>query len=267
MGLRTTQDIGILLHKCRNRINMVGIELEGGWDSTRPLVNQQIIRDGSVKFDPPQDVIKAINAYPPTDKQIKLVEEWKAKPRPQYIGELPSPPIKPDIVEKWVKVHFPNFVNKTCGLHIHMSFHHAFHYMVLMTSEYQERIVEYLRLWASKEDLPRTHPLWERLEGKSEYCQLLYIADAQSRLERKAYDRNVPVHRYTAINYSHATHGTVECRLLPMFDSAEQSIRALKEVMAITNAFLVSTARREEKHEVLVKFDGDETVEELKESA
>jgi hypothetical protein len=261
MGLKTTTDIGMLLHKCRNRVKLVGIELEGGWHE-KPPCGGAVIRDGSVRLDPSQDVINAANAI--TAQQAVLAHYTKT--RPLHIGELPSQPMQVKDMDEWIVANYPSHVNATCGLHIHMSFKDLFHYMVLMSSGYQASIVDYLTRWAEAEGLPPNHPIWERLAGRSRYCQHLYIADAQARLERKAYDQNVPVHRYTAINYSHGTHGTIECRLLPMFDTAAMALKALKEVLAITNAFLVSAARRED-YNVLVQVDSDIDLKELKESA
>lgn len=263
MGLSFTRDFDKLLHHCRNRVHLVGVELEGGWRRRR----EDVIRDGSVHMDePPDEVIRAANAYPQTARCLKILEEYE-KNRPRSIGELPSKPMTVKDMPLWVRENYPEFVNQTCGLHIHMSFRLPYHYMLLMRGDFQDVVVDYVRRWAEKKDLEPTHPIWPRLRGESTYCQLKYLGDAQAALGRKHYERDAPVHRYTAINYSWGTHGTIECRLLPMFPSADLGIEALQEIIAITNAFLVSEARKEEMHEALIIPDGtDEGIQVYQES-
>jgi hypothetical protein len=251
-GLTKTRDIGKLLHNCRQRVHRVGIELEGGWGNNLPP-GTRVIRDGSVDVKGyvapklPVEILSALDrGISLTEAQQKVVSEYGALTI-MHIGEIPSAILTIPQMDAWVKTHFPIFVNKSCGLHIHMSFKDMLTYMRLMTPAYQDAMVEYLRRWGVKEGLPTTHHLFSRLRGESRYCKLNYFAQEQARIEGKNYNHDAAINRYTAINYSFGTHGTVECRLLPMFPTAEQSLRALKEVLAITNAFLVAQARREDK--------------------
>ena len=204
----------------KSRIINVGIEIEGGW--TRLPPGARIVRDGSVHLP-------------------EVGEDLVA------IGEFPSHPMSPSDVDMWMRAFYPQYVNSTCGLHVHMSFKHALQYQRLMSEEYPATIVEYMTRWAIEEALPMTHPLWARLKGESLYCQHIFNADQQVLNQDKDYNQQRKGHRYTVINYCWARYHTLECRLLPMMSTVEQSIRAVQEVMDITNKFLVVTARREAK--------------------
>ena len=253
MGLHVTSDIRQLLHHCRNRILLAGIELEGGWKAAR----HDVIRDGSVDIPPPIAVMMAADAYPQTAAQRALVQAWN-ETRCRAIGELPSAPMKVPDVERWMKVNYPDEVNQTCGLHVHMSFRDG-HYMRLMEKEFQDLFIALLEEWGAREIIPPDHHFWSRLRGESEYCRLTFMPDQQVQLTRKLFDRRCPVNRYTALNYSWNTHGTLEVRVLPMFEVAEQSIRAVSEIFAIVNAYLVSSARKEKTLTSVVTIESSET--------
>jgi hypothetical protein len=215
--------------KIRNRIHRLGVELEGGWETlprgTRP------IRDGSL--DP---------------FAIRLQQAGYTN---YIVGEVPSPPLSPRkddeavFWEDWLKKHWPVKIGEECGLHLHMSFLHAFTYQRLMNPTYPATIVRYMREWAETQNLPKDHPIWPRLEGKSPYCQHKFFADEQAATPTKDYNRDRQGHRYTVINYCYVRNHTLECRLLPMFDTLAQGQSALAELQNITNLFLVATAAKE----------------------
>jgi len=214
----------------RNRIDKVGIELEGGW-ATVP-VGGRVIRDGSVK-----------------GLSANVV----------HIGELVSAPIKTgknyEGVFEWVRKFYPYEVNHTCGLHVHMSFQTASNYMQLIRPEYPATIIASIEAWAIRMGLRKDHPLWPRLQGKSEYCQHTFHGEEQLKNNGKDYDKTRSGHRYTVINYAYNRTGTVECRLLPMMDTLDQGLSAIQEVLDVTNAFLVATAERPKKILAEVKND------------
>jgi hypothetical protein len=240
--------IADLIGRCRNRVALAGIELEGGWTKLPP--GGTVIRDGSVRIEPPQmpaAVRRAYAAYNDgvhTSKELELYKSWMAENNLRAAGELPSPPMQWAHVAKWVRDNYPQLTNATCGLHMHMSFRDLLHYQMLLEPGYPEAVVTEVTRWAQAR-LPGKHAIWSRLNGGSEYCQLKYFGAAQAALKEKRYERHAPVHRYTAINYAQGTHSTIECRLLPMFDTADEAIEALTLVRDITNAYLVSRATPE----------------------
>lgn len=188
----------------------------------------------------------------------------RRRPPSLKTGELPSEPLEPAKVPIWMKKYYPSVVNETCGLHVHMSFKSALHYQRLMVPEFQLTIVNYVKKWANDEKLPKEHPIWERLSGKSRYCQHKFFADQQAQMRQKDYDQARPGHRYTVINYCFNHHGTAECRLLPMMETADQGIRAVQNVLDITNAFLHVTAAREERVRAEVEVDSADTYREVR---
>ena len=242
-------NIDKFLGKATNKLYRIGIELEGGWET--PPKGYEIVRDGSVVIQ--QDMSSS-------------------HARPWFTGELQSGPIEvekfPAPIKKfpaWMLAYYPPHVNETCGLHVHMSFREAFRYARLMQPEFPATVLDYVERWARNEGLAENHPIWDRLMGKKDHCQPLYWADLQAKVGSKDYDKMRKGHRYTVINYAYGRYKTVECRLLPMMESPEQGIRAVQELINITNAFLVATAKREEKVEIQVRDTGEAFVEHRRE--
>lgn len=206
-------DIEKYLGKVKNRIALAGVELEGGWVDLPPDV-KEVVHDGSV-----------FNG--------RLPEGIR------YIGELPIGPAVPAAIPELMRIHYPCKMNNTCGMHVHMSFDTLWYYQLLMVPQYQETVVYYLKQWAHEVGLKDSHTIWDRLNGKSEFCQKKFWPDVQARTKRKGHDRNVDGHRYTIIHYcGRPMMNTIECRVLPMLPNAKQSIRAVQRLFDITNACL-----------------------------
>lgn len=268
--------------KLKERITMIGIELEGGWISLPP--GARVIRDGSVRNLPnptggPAYEVggRRVTAMPlreraraerrigesteaamvriNTEEQIRGVQPVAA-PEMQ-IGEIPSPPMPVSEMGVWMRRYYPQSVNETCGLHVHMSFENALHYQRLMVEAYQSTIVKYVTEWAKAESLRKDHCLWGRLRDESVYCQHKFWPDHQIKTRGKDHDQHKEGHRYTVINYCYGTTGTVECRLLPMMADAEQGVRAVQRILDITNAFLAKGKERESKHSSKVVVGDD----------
>lgn len=124
---------------------------------------------------------------------------------------------------------------------------------------------EMLRLlaeWGAAQKILADHHFWPRIRGENQYCRARYFGDEQAALPRKLYDRESEVNRYTAVNYSYNTHGTIEIRVLPMFETVNLAISAFKEVIAITNAFLVSQSRKEQAETVSIQANMESGPEE-----
>ena len=167
----------------------------------------------------------------------------------------------PEQVEAWVRAVYPQHVNPTCGLHVHMSFAHKLNYSRLMTPEFTPYMLDALRAWGQSEGLPEADPLWERLNRPDHpHCSHQYLADKQVLMRKKDYQSRGTDHsRYTAINYCEAQHrgngsgtGTVECRVLPMFQEPDVAMRAIWAVVDNTNRFLSRIRQREKATEATV---------------
>lgn len=225
--------------KFKDRIGTVGIEIEGAW-TTIPQ-GLRITRDGSLD-----------DWYNGTLAQKGF--------RPNQVGEVQSPPIEPRLVPEWMKKYYPQLIHDCCGLHVHMGMKNALCYMRLGDASYLPTVVEYFKRWATEEGLDQAHNIWPRLRGENRYCQHKFYFDEQVVKREKEFanwgrDRQPDGHRYTAINYCFGRLGTVECRLLPMFDSSERAIRAVQKLLWITNAYLVATAKKESKEVAEAKVE------------
>jgi hypothetical protein len=232
-------DIESLYGHCRNRIARVGVELEGGWKDMTP----------GIAFENDTSVFK--DAKTGTQKLPAGIS---------YAGEIPVGPFVPAVIGKAITKYYPDKVDSTCGLHVHMSFESLLHYGWLMVPEYQETILEYLIRWAKKEGFPDDHHIWTRLKGQSTYCQKKFWPDEQVKA-KKDHDRERFGHRYTVVHYC-GRQNTIEVRVLPMMTTPVQSIRAVKEVLRITNACLVKLASKELKESGRVELPVGEVVEE-----
>lgn len=232
-------DIEAFRKKCRNRVYRVGIELEGGWD--RLPAGVRLVHDGSVQFGrKPGEMI------------------------PAHHGELPGGPL--DVVQgsptywgQWLRTNYPQHVNDTCGMHVHLSFKTAFAYNRIMRAEYPATVIAEFLKWSKREALAEDHPIWPRLQGKCKYCQHRFDADNQVINRDKDHNQERAGHRYTVINYCWARYNTAECRLLPMMANADQATRAIQELIDVTNSFLLATGGKEEKSKV--RHEVDEGVE------
>lgn len=253
----------------RNRIDKVGIELEGGWQKVPAKFKDKHLaleHDGSVKFEDPVRMAELTRiqqlASRTTDAKKRAefatayakLEQEIAKLMPRHKGEIPSPPIAVEEVEQFITDCYPTQINATCGLHVHMSFVHRLNYARIMTPEYMKAILKRLCEWAEEEKLPKDHPIWNRITNPNhDHCAHQYLGDAQVHIRRKDFQsRGKPHSRYTAINYCYGQHQTVECRLLPMMETAPQAVRGVKEVLAVTNKFLASIREKERRHQISV---------------
>jgi len=183
-------------------IDLVGIEIEGSWDEDPPC--GEIVHDGSVYVN---DVNSRCETHP--------------GPATNGIGEVVSPPMEVDEVATWVHQNYPDEVNETCGLHIHISMDHK-RYQHLMDSQWYEHFKQAMRTWGgnNRDRLPKT--FFDRFEGETDwarrYCRDLFEPDKQIR-------RGGGPGRYTQWNYqAFRAHGTVECRFLPAFGVSPDAV-------------------------------------------
>lgn len=241
-------NIDSALGKVYNRVQKIGVELEGGWSKLPTLPRgYKIEGDGSVFSD------GAIGSHP---KYNQMINGGKK-------GELAIGPFAPAQLATSIKRFYPDLVDKTCGMHVHMSFATVYEYTLLAdTPVYQETIMHYLLKWAAQENFPESHHIWDRLKGKNKYCVKEFWPYAQMDKTSKGYGMDGGGHRYTAISYQWSRYKTVECRALPMMDNVDQAIRAIREVYRITNAYLLKTNKLKIKGGGKIELPSGEIYEE-----
>lgn len=237
-------NIDKFLGKSKNRLNLIGVELEGGWNTIKGDLRP--MRDGSIHFGIPGD----------DEYKVSLIK---------HVGEIPLPPLGLREFPSVMRLYYPSYVNATCGMHVHLSTLKAFAYQRLMINQpysYPGTVVEYMKRWAKKEGLSQKHPIWPRLLGQNEYCQHVFHADEQAKTANKDYDHHRQGHRYTVISYCWSRYKTLECRLLPMMDNADQGILAVQAIADITNAFLAASREKEPRIRARVTEADDAFIEE-----
>ena len=178
-----------------NFLNKIGIELEGGWQS---LPADRLKGDGSVGSG--------------TDLQS----------RARILGEVASAPLRESEIGSFLERNYPAVVDKSCGMHVHVSTRTLLAYAVLMDRSTQDAIVADLKAWS--ETAPGVPSYWaERFLPGFYYCDV-----AKYRPETQVLGTG----RYAAVNCCYAAHGTVEFRVvgsLPTVALAKACVRRLTE--------------------------------------
>lgn len=234
-------NIDKVLGKIRNRVDKVGLEVEGGWTRQLPPPDR-MTHDGSV-FDRGR-----------AGQRQKVLPA--GMPAEGFAGEAVSPPLEPSGFPRWLRRCHPMWVDDTCALHVHMSFKNVKYYEILCSSiDYNDTLLHYIKTWALAEEaavpgtFPELHHLWSRLEGRNRFAMSKFwperqIANLHKPLNRDAVRDDEAGHRYTVVNYCFGVHKTLEVRVLPMMRQADLSVRAVRRVIDITNACLVVMATK-----------------------
>lgn len=203
----------------RQKVDKIGVELEGGWDKV--FSDAVIEHDHSVKNLPNEYILSSITG--------------KA---PKHIGEIPSKPFASlEELKVWLVKHYPIALNSTCGFHVHISLRKNLYYSQLMDRAFLKFFRSKATTWGKEEAIPTGSPFWVRLSGKNKFCTSTFIPHQQSQLIIK--EQN-DARRYTMFNYCFGMHGTMECRIAPMFPTAEQAFSWVKLVVETAEEWLSS---------------------------
>src|SRR3974377_296971 len=176
-------------------INAIGVELEGGWED-EPCECHDLKGDGSVQV------------------------------QAQYVGEIPLGPFASwRDAEESIRRHYPQVVNRTCGLHVHLSFPDNGHYSALMSQRFETFLWRRLMLYGKRKNFSADGQYFQRLTGKNFYCRHRWNDNRVMEQARMSYKDEA---RYALINYCHRLHGTVEVRALPAFLRPASAVKAIK---------------------------------------
>lgn len=214
-------------------VNLVGVELEGGWDAPPPDVN--LVEDISLR-----------------DFQGRYGNVF-------CVGEAVSPPLSLKEVLKWTERNYPHYTDveddtrggeANCSLHIHLSTKTTLDYAKLMGKKFFTSFYEELQKWGKEKKIPKNHYFWTRASGKHRFCVGEHAASKQSVLTAKVNARR------TMLNYCWAMHKTLECRVFPLFPQMDLSLSAIEWFVEFTEDWLRKEAKPE-KGLALIKREQD----------
>lgn len=198
-------------------IDKVGLELEGGW---------------SVPWDDESTSLFKDNATLVADESIREIILPSGKPC-EHVGEVNSPALAREQIASWLSDHYPTIVvlaeqdgSGGCGLHVHTSFKSVEAYQLLGSWSFYQHFIERMGRLASSiaDDTEQAHFI-HRLAGKNKYCTRKLLTSRQMLMRDKHDNRDA---RRTQLNFAWGIHGTLECRLFPMFTKEQDSLLAIE---------------------------------------
>lgn len=219
----TTQDDSLWIDK-------IGVEIEIGVDQDAPLEQRKVplfreTGDGSLRSEEPHtDLVEYVSD--PVDYPTGI-QDLKGSVRQIYSNAVD--------------------INYSMGLHIHVSLNRPQHRLRLASTEFEKFFIEYLvdsKLWDAQpprgSDIwrlkrrvldDREHPAYNG-QGYAHYCQPIgdsYIIDRQLNGGGEKY-RRIRFHSYDT--------PTVEFRLFPAMETAENVFKAIDVVTKAINKYL-----------------------------
>lgn len=148
-----------------------------------------------------------------------------------FTGELSSPPMAIEEMEAYVLANYPDHVDTSCGMHVHMSFTDEADYSRLMYPDFWDYFQESWAKWAPENLHPKSK-FWDRFAGNNRYCLKEFIP------ERQWTQTGRSDARYRHLNFCWGIHRTLECRLLPMFKHKSTAVKAINHLFELVNTFL-----------------------------
>ena len=148
------------------------------------------------------------------------------------VGEIASKKLKINEVEDFILNNYPDEVNSTCGLHIHMSFKNdKKDYSILATKEFYDFFLSEIEAWADNRKINKGSRFYKRLKGV-QYSKREFLAENQLNENSDYSDR------YAHLNFCYNKHKTLEIRVGNMFDKREISVEYVHAVIDIVNYYL-----------------------------
>ncbi len=232
-------NIGITRDEVLNPIDKVGVELEGFWNKyPAGSTNGDVVwhDDGSVEFDDDgsgRDCTCPCTCGESDDDYCRYCDEGCDHDCDGYhdsqgsgAGEYVTRPVPYKQWNKMVKIldeNYPSATNDSCGGHVHFSPKNKIIYQIFMNEDFWYGLKEHLRRWAIRNlNENGIEKMKSRLAGEGSYCHNRFTPEEQFEGGND---------RYTHINYDYKKYGTIEIRLLPMFDQKELYIKAVKDML------------------------------------
>lgn len=195
-------------------VGLAGVEIEGGW-----LVPPNgIYNDGSV----------SISVTPQCPHEG--YEECNCRPAK---GEIHSEPVSQEALERWVDNNYPDKMDSTCGIHVHISTNgNHLSYGKLMSKKFWNYYLKRYNEWGIANNINEGSRFWNRLDGNCFYAKRRFNPLRQYRARYREQSR------YSFLNYCYSMHGTLESRLLPTFNEPRIAKSAIIEFIDIVNSYL-----------------------------
>jgi hypothetical protein len=197
-----------------DQINLIGVEIEGRWNEMPPV--GELDYDGSVEFDGRTGMGSLGDTIDPEGP---------------LIGEAVSDPLSPGQAIAWLDDNYPAEVNRSCGLHVHISLPPP-NYQLLMDRPFYDFFRDRMEAWGEENPVPDA--FWDRMNGHNSTCRHEWMPDSQIHGGHNT--------RYTIWNFqAYRSHGTAECRVLPAFEMVPAAQDAVMEVCEIVCDYLADT--------------------------
>jgi hypothetical protein len=212
------------------RLLTIGIELEGGFSCLPD-------RD-DISYDTHEDSSVEIEGGYNEDCECSGCcdgDECDYRGDYEFVGELVSPVLPITAWQHWVRKCYPSEHNESCGGHVHFGVSNISAYENLNCQEFHNYFVRELKAWGKRANI-RNDNFWSRINGENSMCKDEYEGKEQLAVRDEGY----PSCRYCILNFQYDKHRTVECRVLPVFESPSTMISAIKAVIRIFNAWLKS---------------------------
>ena len=220
-------------------IAKMGVELEGGWRHRKD-------RESGFHGDSSVDVYSEDDGRHECDGDCE--DDCVISSEPRIAGEFVSPPSTVKELAEFMDKHYPDDIDESCGMHVHFSFVKEGHYGTLMEPRFYGYFLRMMQKFGEEHKLSKSDEFWERLAGKNNYCCNNRKSNRTSvgyrrLVESQVYDRTRNETRYHHLNFCKALHGTLEVRLLPMFNDKKLAIEAIHYLAWIIESYLAKRKR------------------------
>lgn len=235
LGEMSFEGLSLICDECGNnkvyrsptgKIITIGIELEGGFNRLpdHELINYSTHEDSSVEVGDGDcgECCACEDGDQCTNRGY------------DFVGELVSSVMPITDWQDWVKQCYPSEHDSSCGTHVHLGVSNTSAYENCNSQEFHDYFVRELKAWGKRANIRSTN-FWDRINGKNSMCSDEYLGKEQLAVRDEGY----PSCRYCILNFQYHKHGTIEVRVLPVFDSPELTISAIKAVIKIFDTWLM----------------------------
>lgn len=212
-------------------VKFIGIELEGAFDNYL-RIDTKFHSDGSVEID--HDGCSCYCGELLSDETCSCCRGDCDHSDYQYVGELLSIPMTFDKVKEWLFRNYPLEYNKTCGMHVHLSFKNNLEYSKFCSREFYEFFKRKIKYWADNSGVKKDSLFYSRLDSKNGFCKDKF--DCKNQLTSMG-------DRYCILNFCHSKHKTIEIRLSHLWQNQEYAFMYISNCVDIFNEWLVIKKR------------------------